>query len=179
MRFFYSGAPDFLEVQGDPRISLGGNRSSTVVPNNSLSNVFDAISLTQERQGSELVRGLFLVNELGVDLQNLYAYFTYDTPNLATFEFAVVTTNGERMEQIGNSHSTPYVGTFVSADGVANKVLVIPTLLDGQVIGVWFKRVVVATPATACQVLYDEFIADPQPPPPATQETAVFHLEWD
>lgn len=175
MRLYYSNSEIVGGQQNDPRISLGGNLSATPVANDFLGNLFDDISLNMERKGSTSVKGLFLVNELGVAVTDLSFYFDYLVDNKATFELAAVTTIGnELMEQIPNHRSTPFNGNFVVADGVANKVI-IGDLAVGEAIGLWFKRIIPIIPVPTCEELK---IAKDNLVVLEIEETVTCVLEW-
>lgn len=160
MRLFYSGADVVDNPQADPRISLGGFLSSTVVPNDFLGNLFDDISLYTLKKGAIYTKAVFLKNETGQVVNDLEAYFEQNISSeyLAQFQIGASTAlNNEQIEQIGNSRSVPYSVQFFSANGVANKVLLTNQIPIDGVIGIWIKRIIEATPSPECDVIFDDW----------------------
>ena len=116
MRFYFSGAGSFNSLQQDSNRSLGGNRSSSVVPNDMFNNLFGDVSYTSQQNQLTETKCVFLVNEIG-NLSNLRLMLTSnlaETERFCDFEIAVVNTDGMKTEQIPNTQSTPYFGEFDS-----------------------------------------------------------------
>jgi hypothetical protein len=145
MKLFYTGAEYFGVAQNSSLKSLGGFISTTIVPNNSLSNVFPEISSLGMQNGSFEVRGLVLKNTTGVVVQNIYLYQTYPvTDKKAKIEWAVVTIpDAKKMEQLSSPNSEPYqIGEWIEPVGVGDKELLIASLPVDGVIGLWIKRTI-------------------------------------
>lgn len=72
------------------------------------------------------------------------------------YEIAAVTVNNDKIESVNDSKSLPYVGTFTKANGIANRVLLVNSMLDLGQIGLWIIRNVSIKPKTACEDLEAE-----------------------
>ena len=162
MRLFYTGATALDRPQENPNISLGGFKSSTVIPNGRKNALFSDIDYVQKHEGLFDIRGVVLKNETGAQVANITLYFDPDPNPTATYEIIAVTVaaNGS-MESINDGKSLPYVGTFVSATGVANKVTLATTLADKGLIGLWVKRTIVKQNHATCEELEAQTTPDP------------------
>lgn len=170
MRFLYSGAKVYLTPQPDPKMSLGGLVSSSVVPNSRLNNLFSDASYSSVKEGLTETYALILENESSVTVTSLTLGYQYVANPLSTFNsdynndynidflnqkkiandfsirIAAVTLNANQvMEQIGNSNDMPYVGNFSEAMiDPANRIdnsLSLGTMTAGQRLGIWIQRI--------------------------------------
>lgn len=73
---FYTGASKFNEKQELPSLSLGGNISSSPIPDDYLNNVFSDIALKNLGEKTKELRCLALKNS-GPDISNLKVYYSY------------------------------------------------------------------------------------------------------
>lgn len=142
MRFYYT----IISKEGDPQtrpdLSLGGFKSSTLVPNNSFSNLFSDISCYSVRENRDEYIALILTNETSGVATDVTLYFTYPENRTKDIEMAFVSlnSNGE-MEFIPNPYAQPFNADFNAADGVDNAIN-IGDIDAGASIGVWFKRII-------------------------------------
>jgi hypothetical protein len=172
MKFYYTGAEIANTPQGDPSQSLGGLISNSLVPSDMFDNLFGETSITQDQEGSTETIAIMLKND-GAPISDLNAYFNLPNDSYK-FEIAAVTTlNNESMESIPNTFASPLVGIFSEADGVANQVMLTASMATGDVIGLWIRRTVEATPAVSC----DTLLADDYTPP-ENIETVELVLDW-
>jgi hypothetical protein len=121
MQLFFTGADVLEGIQTNQLKSLGGYKSSTVIPNSSPNKLFDDISNITIKNRLQQIRGIVLKNSLiamtdlkmNVVYDNLYTEYN----NECEFDFAFVelSTNGA-MEKIPNIDALPYVGEFVSCE---------------------------------------------------------------
>ena len=86
MKLYYTGAPIKNIPQGNPNQSLGGFKSSTLVPNARKNALFSDISMEQYNEGDRELRGLILKNETGAVVSNITAYFNPDYNGITTFD---------------------------------------------------------------------------------------------
>ena len=142
MKLYYTVISKPEDPQTRPDLSLGGFKSSTIVPNNKLSNLFGDISSYSVRENQYEYIALALVNDSAIDITDITVYFEYPTDRQKDLEMAFVNFNAsEEMEFIPNPYSQPYVAAFNAADGVVNAIN-IGGLLAGAKIGIWFKRII-------------------------------------
>ena len=157
MKIYYSGASLPNQPQAIPDQSLGGFLSSTIVPQGVSSNIFDPLSSYALQKGKVDVRGLFLINDDTVTVNNLSLYIVYpaDLVGIIKVEFAAVTANNNnQIENISSGNSSPYYATFVENTDPANPTILINSLAAGGVIGFWLRRTINASPAPSCDTLY-------------------------
>ena len=151
MKFYYTTTAGENLEQRKKEVSLGGYKSSTLVPNNYLNNIFGDISLLTIQRNQEMYIALVLVNETGGDITNLNAWFVYPTDdennNISDtkIEIAAVLMSQDDegvdiMENVENMYSAPYSANFFEADSEDNKVTLISSFTNGDKIGIWLKR---------------------------------------
>lgn len=144
MKFYYTGASATEEIQNKPIFSLGGFKSSSIVPNGQISNLFGDISeLTIDKNNFDII-GIILKNELPNKAKDILFHFEYEENSYIKIEVAfvsvVMATDGSiYMEKIVNSHSLPYIGDFVNPYNEANKIN-IGDLNKNSMIAIWFKK---------------------------------------
>lgn len=180
MRFYYTGAVDFLDTQKDPFLSLGGYISSTVVPNNKLNNALSSISSYSKQKGESEIILIALKNELGIDISNISLWIDSEVNSSINLEIAVVKptlvpcADGDKykFEKISNSESEPYyVDEFSSIEGKDN-ALNISEIKKDSYLGFWLKKTIKANSVIDCPPLSD--IDDEQ----KIKETVTLNLEW-
>jgi hypothetical protein len=81
------------------------------------------------------------------------------------------------MEQINSIRSGPYIGTFVEANGIGNKVLISASFPTDNYIGLWIRRVIEDTDMDpfSCDTLYNNYIAGT---PLTTEVAPTINVEW-
>lgn len=141
MRFYYTTSISTDSVQGRPDLSLGGYRSSNVVPNNTLNNLFGDVSIYSIQSKKDEYVGLILRNDTGIDVTNVKLWFNYPTNCQVIYSIAAVTLTNGWMEHIESCYQSPYYATFHEANGEANAVD-LGDLDSGDVIGVWIKKTI-------------------------------------
>lgn len=141
LKFYYTNISENGGIQTRSDLSLGGYKSATVVPNDSVGNLFSDISVYSVRENRDEYIALTLVNETGAEVTDVILYFDYPENRQKDIELAFVSFNlSDEIEIIPNSYSKPFNATFNAADGVDN-ALNIGTLAVGAKIGVWFKKI--------------------------------------
>jgi hypothetical protein len=185
MKLYYTGSDAYNEAQDDKDKSLGGFKSSTLIPNDLANNLFGDISMYSLNDKLRETRALIFLNDAGSALTNLYIHFDKATGALGTFEVAAVAITPNQagevfMESIGNIRATPFTGTFVEADGVANKQLLSASLADNTYLGLWIRRRLTSADKTQfeCDTLNENFISDPKVPVVVDGNVDVV-LSWD
>ena len=141
LKFYYTNISGDELPQTRSDLSLGGFKSSTLVPNDSFGNLFGDISVYSVRENRDEYVALALVNETGADVTDVTLYFDYPENRQKDIELAFVQFNSDgEIEVIPNPYSRPYNAEFNSADGVEN-ALNIGNLAANAKIGVWFKKI--------------------------------------
>ena len=183
MKIFYTGADTFDAEQKDKDKSLGGYKSSTLTPNDLGGNLFGDVSMYTLDEKLRETRALIFLNDSGSPLVNLSIHFDVLTGSVGTFEVAAVglTPNaaGEVfMESIDNIRATPFVGTFVEADGIANKQLLSASFEDDSYIGLWIRRTITDADKAQfdCDTLNTNFLAGT---PQVVDGNVDIVLSWD
>jgi len=147
MKYFYTGAENFLDEQKNPLLSLGGFISATPIPNAEIGNIFGDISqFTIDNQLRQTL-AIALKNTTGKDAEDLILYFDFPTDKFSNIEIAAVipATDSEGnkfVEKLTNSASLPFNATFNEADGVGNAINVGDLLKDDYLV-FFLKRTIV------------------------------------
>lgn len=140
MRFYFSGAEGIDFQQNDSAKSLGGFKSSSVVPNDVLGNLFGELSYSDFLNNQTNTRCVFLKNELGVTVSNFSIQLHCDNEHkTCEFELAVVIPTQNKVEQIFDPNSSPYFAEFFS-DIYEQPSLILPNFENNQVLAFWLKR---------------------------------------
>jgi hypothetical protein len=142
MRLFYtSPTGENLECTR-PDLSLGGFKSSTVCPNNSFNNMFSDISAYSVSENVDELIGLMLVNESGIDVNDVILYFDYPENCQKHIYVAVVALNANgEMEVVKSPYNAPYNAEFEDPYDEPNSINIGGIPVDGAV-GLWFKRAI-------------------------------------
>lgn len=189
MKLYYTVASQQDVAQPKPNLSLGGYKSSTVVPNSVLGNMFADISMyTVKNYTSPSYIGLILVNDSATEKAiDVNLWFKHLDDCITTFKVAAVdlTTDAEGekyMEHIPNFNSKPLYATFSEADGEVNRVS-IGDILAGGMVGLWFERTIdIATAKTQQNAIYEVDPADPYrylPVELSKEDQVDIGISWD
>jgi hypothetical protein len=167
MKLYYTNPTAEEYPQSDPRLSLGGYKSASPVPNDSFDNLFGEISqfmLSKNIPEDEYI-GLILKNETAYNIQGITLWFDYGNNAFSTFKVAAVNltpdANGVlKMEHIPSRTSQPLYADFYEANGVGNAVE-IGDLEVGEMVGLWIVRSLID--GLAASVQSDDKLYQPNP----------------
>jgi hypothetical protein len=170
MNLYYTSVTAQDAVQADPRLSLGGYKSASPVPNNSFDNLFGEITqflLSKTIPEDEYI-GVILKNETAAAVENLWLWFDYGTNPyskilVAAVDLAADSAGVLKMEHIPNRISKPIYADFYEADGIENAVS-LGNLAVGGMLGLWFCRQLIENLATTIQEDSDLYETDPLHP---------------
>jgi hypothetical protein len=182
IQIYYTGAVSHLSKQANPILSLGGFISSTVIPNNVLSNIFGSISLIEEEQIGLADHVLIAIKNDGSNaIQNIKLWTSLMVEGAsANFEIAIViptVTDGIPVfEKIQDRHSSPYYAQFYSTT-TSSKLSISNKVASGDYFGVWIKRVIANSGSRDPQTLYDMFKAGSQLPTDESVDLNVSYTE--
>jgi len=185
MKIYYTGSVEYNTQQLDKDLSIGGYKSSSLVPNDIVGNLFGSVSMYSLDKNLRETRAIIIHNDSATDKLNLYLWFEKLLQSVGRYEVAAVAltpdSDGEvSMESIGSIRATPYSGVFVEADGKANKQLILPNFEAGSYIGIWLRRVLTDSDKDIYNpdVMYQNFIANPRIKPQTEGSVSVV-FEWD
>lgn len=164
IQLFYTGAKTVEESQESPKNSLGGYKSSSLIPNNQVWNIFGDIALLAEKRTE--VKGIMLKNISEVELSNVAIWFDNLVSDIFSLQIAGVVVDGNKLEmdKLPNTYSLPFGIEFY--DAIESSKLIIGTLAVGQVIGLWLKRETEEDSIRdllSCKSLYEKFKAEEEP----------------
>lgn len=183
IKFYYTGAVKYLDVQTKPKYSLGGFISSSEIPNAVINNMFSSLSqFTLQNVNDSLTIGIVIKNLGEINYNNVCLYFNYPENNYTILKVAAVTVlnNGNGclyMEKIPQMRALPVYATFYEADGFENRVN-LGDLPANTYIGLWLNRTLKADlenqiDCSAMKTLYDNNIEL------ATKEAIELKIEWE
>lgn len=118
MRLYFSGATTPLAQQKDRTKSIGGNMSSTPIPNGRLGAIFPSISLYSQANESIETFAFFLYNDTNIEITNITIQQVLDEKfgkpvNQAKYEWAAVIPNENlQMELLESSRDEPFYANF-------------------------------------------------------------------
>ena len=143
IKLYYTTKVAAEDIQTRADLSLGGFKSSTMIPNNSLSNLFSDLSLYSIQRNSSEFIAVIATNTAAADIVNINVWFGYPAMCQRKIEIAAVdlTVEGE-MEGIDSAFSQPYYADFHEADGEGNKIQ-LGDIEAGKSIGIWLKSSIV------------------------------------
>lgn len=142
IELYYTGAYELNSVQKDPMLSLGNYKSSSMLPNDIIGNVFGDISMLSESKGDKECIGIIMKNAYGSIIDNIEMWFVNEEAGV-TLEVAIVSVNQTTpvMEVLSTRRASPYNATFYSPD-VDNKLSLPDPLAAGGYIGLWIRRTI-------------------------------------
>jgi hypothetical protein len=189
MKLYFTTPAGQDNIQTDPRLSLGGYKALSPVPNAAFDNLFSEISqfMLSKTPEDEFI-GLVLKNETGAAVENLWLWFEYSTGGYAKMLVAAVDLTVDAagvltMEHIISRLAKPLYADFYEANGQANAVE-IGNLADGEMVGLWLCRQLIEGLADSVQSEDKLYQTDPAnadlvvPIVPIKQEAISIKMEW-
>jgi len=142
MRLYYTTTAKQDALQQKPSQSLGGFKSSNLVPNSSFDNLFADVSLlTLEKNLAEYI-GLILVNERENETGNIKIWVNSPSSNLCKYKIAVVELNSiNQSEMLPSINSKPLYAEFYEANSELNSIP-IPNMVPNEMYGIWIERTI-------------------------------------
>ena len=146
LKIYYTGADKAGSEQKDPKNSLGGYISSSLVPNNFIGNLYAAISQLSEQELREDTKVIAIKNDTGADFTAFDVYIgTEDESKLQTewqigYMAAALDDCGDiYFEKLENAQSLPLNVTMQNGLGVNNK-LTLPNMVNATFIALYIQR---------------------------------------
>lgn len=141
MRLFYTISSQEGKSQKDPLLSLGGFRSSSMVPNDTLNAIFGDISEYSIQKRLPEYIGLILQNTFSSLVESISIWIPSVEGRYCKFRLAVVELSpSNEMETISTVNSKPLQAEFYECSEEGKFELEGITLSPGQGIGLWLER---------------------------------------
>ncbi len=180
MRLYYTNSPKPNQPQLDANKSLGGYISSSIIPNDIKHSLFSEASYYTLKNRYTQIRCFALKNTNGSGIENITLSFKFNEDNL--FNYYIIVSQptqdecGDVFELIQNDFSSPYEGTFEEI--IDEQILSLDSIVlaDGEVVGLWLKRVLkeTSTLEKTCSQLESEYTT-----PPAKLDTIEITITYD
>ncbi len=140
MRLYYTTTSRVDTPQQKANQSLGGFKSSSLVPNSSFGSLFsDISSLFIERDLPEYI-GIILINELESECTDIKLWINRDIDSICKYKVSVVELNSRNeMEMLPSINSKPLYAEFYDANSIDNAIN-IPPMLPNEQYGIWIER---------------------------------------
>lgn len=140
MQFLYTGAATDGAEQLDPELSLGGFISSSVIPNDSLQNIFSEASYLSIQQKKREIKMIVLKNDSTTQAANSITLTpTLNDSSIGKYRIAIVLPDDNGcFEEVINSSVMPYYATF--QDIVSETTIDLPNIAADDYIGLWIIR---------------------------------------
>lgn len=140
---YYSGGSFNLDVVNSGYLSLGGYRSSIILPNNSEDALFEEITVTDAVIGRIDIRCIYVRNNNATDSMNTLKLYISGKGNYEKIYFGIsipADTSVGYVQKLSSRFEEPYGVTFVEAYDIGSAGT-IATLLNAQtMIALWLKR---------------------------------------
>ena len=189
MKLYYTSITAENAVQTDPRLSLGGYKALSPLPNDAFDNLFSEITqfMLSKTPEDEFI-ALVLKNETGAEVNNLWLWFSYPDGCFSKYLIAAVDMTADangvlQMEHVPNRNSKPLYADFYEASGQVNAVEIGTVAIDGMV-GIWIQRSLIDGLTDSIQAENNLYKTDPNnadlvvPIVPDKQDAISIHMEW-
>lgn len=142
MELLYTGATKQNAEQLNPDISLGGLVSGSVIPNDTLSNIFSTASNLSVQNKRREIKMIALKNNNGDIVTNLSFTFAVENDSICKYKIAFVSptivSDHVCFEKLPNPNALPYHATFESI--INDSVFDIELLENDSYLGIWLMR---------------------------------------
>lgn len=181
MNLYYTNVAYADQAQNRPDLSLGGFKSSSMVPSADYNNLFGDVSVYSVQTKKDEYICLMLRNDLDVDVTGVKLYINYPENPTFTIQVGAVSPNLDgQVERIQTPYQRPMYAQFYDATGVDNAVA-LGDLTKTSMLGLWFKKTINVDNIKAQQtdqVLVDYFTANNTNPPTTIQDIDIV-ISWD
>lgn len=146
MIFNYTTSVKGGNPQSNISLSLGGYKSSSIVKNDDLNNLFDEISLYGMSEGKTEYRGIMFTNNTPVPMNNVKLYVEKIGEPFCDFGLNVTSTvkdseGNDWMERVPDIYSKPIMGDFKLLPTKEDPIT-IESIKPEEVIGIWIQRII-------------------------------------
>lgn len=143
MKLLYTVSSAYMAAQTKSIYSIGGFPSSTQVPNDVFSNLFDELSLLTIKNAKTEYRAIVLQNDSDKVTSNVQMWFEVPEDAYCNFQIGATvltqSTNDEQyMELIPSIYSKPFNTQLY--DATEDSRVTIGDIEPGQMIGLWISR---------------------------------------
>lgn len=119
MKFFYSGANNLDDPQTLPNKSLGGYRSSTVIPNGKVNSIFNDFSNYTIQNEVVETKAIFVKNTFDIKVTGVLIYALF--PDNSKVLFQISAQSGSNIEKLNSTLDIPYYSEFLDLNVVFSK----------------------------------------------------------
>ena len=131
-------------ANSNPNASLGGAVSSVEIVDNTLHNLFDAVTGDEHTAGDIEYRAIFFKNTSAETAYNVKFWIESNTTGAdSAITIAKETASGSPIQTVANESTAPTGLSFVTAVDQAN-ALSLGDMSAGTVYGIWIKRTITA-----------------------------------
>ena len=142
MELLYTGAIKQDSEQLDSNISLGGFVSNSVIPNDTLSNIFSQASILSVQNNRRETKMIAVKNNNLDIVTELLFKFSIENDSICKYKIAFVKPtivgNDSCFEQIANVNALPYYAKFLPIEN--NSTFEIESLSKDTYLGIWLVR---------------------------------------
>lgn len=143
MKIYYTVSSGEDSPSNRPSNSIGGYKSSTMVPNDFYNSVFGQISILGLSRGGDEYIGLMILNEEDSNLSNLKFWFKDFDNKQSSLEFAAVKpsidSNGYQfIERLATINSKPQ--NIIFSHPTEDNPAILGELKSGEMLGFWLHR---------------------------------------
>lgn len=180
MRLYYTtSVKGGADPQDKINLSLGGYLSAIPVPKKALDNFFGEITEYTKANAQEQYICLFLVNELGVEVKNVRAYFEHPEGCYSKIKIAASSLSGDASERIKDMYSAPfYIDEFFEAEGQGDAFNIGDLPVDDMV-AIWLERSILEDVIKENKLYerVDDYLV--KEVEQKTVDEIKFYIEWD
>lgn len=146
MIFNYTTSVKGGHQQPNNSLSLGGYKSSSIVKNDDLNNLFDEISLYGMSEGKTEYRAIMFTNTTPAPMNNVKLYVEKIGEPFCEFAINITSTvkdpeGNDWMERVQDVFSRPIMGDFKNLPTKEDPIT-IESIEPNEVIGIWVQRTI-------------------------------------
>jgi hypothetical protein len=147
LKIYYSGGRESLAIQDSSLESLGGFRSSVLVPNGRIDSLFDEVGIQEATAGQDICRAIYLRNTSELDtIRHLFLFITGKKEyEQMKFGVSIPESDIAPVQMLQTQNEIPYNVEFLEAYEEAEKVELVEELLPGKSIVLWLNRIITTT----------------------------------
>lgn len=143
MELYYTVSSGYNDIQSRVGNSLGGYKSSTLVRNDDLENLFGEISIRSVQVNRDEYMALVLYNNEN-DVTNIQCWFEFPENSQTTLQIGATLptldkNNNPVFERVNTVNSKPFTPKFIDAS--QDNPALLGGLESGKEMCLWFKRI--------------------------------------
>jgi hypothetical protein len=139
MQLYYTGAKVAEGPQTDPSASLGGFKSSSLLSNGNLNNLFPTIVRSTIAKGKKDIRMIVLKNTTGAAITSLRIWTESEKYSKVKIAAVLPVSGTVSFEEVLDSNSIPFQASLSAHEGEGAAVNA-GSLAANAVLGIWIQR---------------------------------------